>query len=103
MLIPVSIWPSVWPEHPGVPLHLLALLLLHAVEERRLRGPRAQPLASRRWGGSVPPFALRPPARFFRWGQRMESLGLECTVPLWFCLAFPNHVLDTAVDQATMM
>jgi hypothetical protein len=33
----------------------------------------------------------------------VESLGLECTVPLWFCLAFPNHVLDTAVDQATMM
>ena len=48
------------------------------------------------------PFALSVP-RFFRCGQRMESLGLECTIPLWFCLAFPNHVLDTAVDQATMM
>ena len=103
MLIPVSIWPSVWPEHPGVPLHLLALLLLHAVEERRLLGAASTTprLPSLGWIG--PPFALRPPARFFRCEQRMESLGLECTVPLWFCLAFPNHVLDTAVDQATMM
>ena len=58
-------------------------------------------LPSLGWIG--PPYALCPPARFFRCGQRVESLGLECTVPLWFCLAFPNHVLDTAVDQATMM